>query len=79
VHTSVGIEAHKRERLDRTFGRRFELERRIRVTDRLHLRPDVGAALYRMGGPWARHDVTPRPLETVTVAVELSIYRPRSL
>ena len=62
VHTSVGIDAHKRERLNRTFGQRFELERRIRVTDRVHLRADAGAALYRMG-PWARHDVTPRPLE----------------
>jgi 23S rRNA (guanine745-N1)-methyltransferase len=78
VHTSVGIDAHKRERLDRTLGQRFELERRIRVTDRVHLRADAAAALYRMG-PWARHDVTPRPLETVTVAVELSIYRPRLL
>jgi 23S rRNA (guanine745-N1)-methyltransferase len=77
VHTSVGIDAHKRERLNRTLGHRFELQRRIRVTDRVHLRADTGAALYRMG-PWARHDVTPRPLETVTVAVELSIYRPRS-
>ena len=75
VHTSVGIDAHKRERLNRTFGHRFELERRIRVTDRVHLCADVGAALYRMG-PWARHEVTPRPLEAVTVAVELSIYRP---
>lgn len=78
VHTSVGIDAHKRERLDRSFGHRFELERRIRITDRVHLSADAGAALYRMG-PWARHDVTPRPLETVTVAVELSIYRPRLL
>jgi 23S rRNA (guanine745-N1)-methyltransferase len=76
VHSPVGIDARKRERLNRTFGHRFQLERRIRVTDRVHLRPDVGAALYRMG-PWARHDVTPRPLEAVTVAVELSVYRPR--
>jgi 23S rRNA (guanine745-N1)-methyltransferase len=76
AHTPVRIDAHKRERLDRTFGHRFELERRIRVTDRVHLRTDVGAALYRMG-PWARHDVTPRPLDTVTVAVELSVFRPR--
>ena len=78
VHTSVGIDPHKPERLNRTFGQRFELERRIRVTDCVHLRADAGAALYRMG-PWARHDVTPRPLESVTVAVELSIYRPRLL
>jgi 23S rRNA (guanine745-N1)-methyltransferase len=78
VHTSVGIDAHKRERLDRTFGRCFELERRRRVTDRVHLRADAGAALYRMG-PWARHEVTPRPLDNVTIAVELSIYRPRLL
>ncbi len=75
AHTSVGIDARKRERLNRAFGRRFELERRIRVSDRVRLRAEVGAALYRMG-PWARHDVTPRPLETVTVAVELSIFRP---
>jgi 23S rRNA (guanine745-N1)-methyltransferase len=76
VHASVGIDAHKRERLDRQLGDRFELERRTRVTDRVHLCADAGAALYRMG-PWARHAVTPRPLETVTVAVELSVYRPR--
>ena len=75
VHTSVGIDAHKRERLDRTFGQRFALEHHTRVTDRVHLSPDAEAALYRMG-PWARHDVTPRPLGTVTVAVELSVYRP---
>ena len=78
AQTSVGVDAHKRERLDRTFGKRFERERRVRVTDRLQLRADVGAALYRMG-PWARHDVTHRPLDSVTVAVELSLYRPRSL
>jgi 23S rRNA (guanine745-N1)-methyltransferase len=77
VHTAVGIDAGKRERLSRKLGQRFELERRIRVTDRLHLHTDAGAALHRMG-PWARHDVTPRPLETVTVAVELSVYRPRA-
>jgi 23S rRNA (guanine745-N1)-methyltransferase len=77
AHTSVSIDARKRERLNRTLGHRFELERRIRITDRVHLHPDVGAALHRMG-PWARHDVTPRALETVTVAVELSVYRPRS-
>ncbi len=76
VHTSVGIDARKRERLDRQFGRRFALERRIRVADRVHLGPDAAAALYRMG-PWARHNLTPRPLDTVTVAVELSVYRPR--
>jgi 23S rRNA (guanine745-N1)-methyltransferase len=76
AHTAVGIDVDKRERLNRTFGHRFELERRIRLTDRVHLHADAGAALYRMG-PWARHDVTPRPLETVTVAVELSVYRPR--
>ena len=75
VHTSVGIDAHKRERLDRTFGQRFALEHRTRVTDRVHLSPEAEAALYRMG-PWARHDVSPRPLGTVTVAVELSVYRP---
>jgi 23S rRNA (guanine745-N1)-methyltransferase len=78
AHAAVGIDAHKRERLDRQLGRRFALERRIRVTDRVHLRGDAGAALYRMG-PWARHDLTPHPLETVTVAVELSVYRPRPL
>jgi 23S rRNA (guanine745-N1)-methyltransferase len=78
AHTSIGIRAHKRERLDRRLGRRFELERRVRVTGRVDLRPDVAAALYRMG-PWARHEVTPRPLEAVTVAVELSVYRPRRL
>jgi 23S rRNA (guanine745-N1)-methyltransferase len=75
-HASIGIDAHKRERLNRKLGPRFELERRIRVTDRVHLPTDVGAALYRMG-PWARHDVTPAPLDAVTVAVELSVYRPR--
>jgi 23S rRNA (guanine745-N1)-methyltransferase len=73
VHTSVGIDGHKRARLNRKFGHGFELERRIRVTDRVHLRADVGAA------PWARHDVTARPLDTVTVVVELSICRPRLL
>ena len=78
VHASIGVDAHKRERLDRRLGRRFELERRIRATDRVHLRPDVAAALYRMG-PWARHDVKLRSLEAVTVAVELSVYRPRRL
>ena len=78
AQTSVGVDARKRERLDRTFGKRFELERRVRVTDRVQLRADAGAALYRMG-PWARHEVTPRPLDSVTVAVELSLYRPRSL
>jgi 23S rRNA (guanine745-N1)-methyltransferase len=78
VHTSVGIDARKHERLNRTFGQRFELERRVPVADRVHLGADAGAALYRMG-PWARHDLTPRPLETVTVAVELSVYRPRLL
>jgi 23S rRNA (guanine745-N1)-methyltransferase len=77
VHTSIGIDARKRERLDRSFGGRFTLERRIRVTDRVPLRPDVGAALYRMG-PWARHAVTSHPLEAVTVAAELAVYRPRS-
>jgi 23S rRNA (guanine745-N1)-methyltransferase len=76
VHTCVGIDAHKGERLNRTFGPRFELERRIPVTDRVQLRTDVGAALYRMG-PWARHAIRPRPLDAVTVAVELSVYRPR--
>ena len=35
AHTSVGIDAHKRERLNRTFAQRFELERRLRVTDRV--------------------------------------------
>jgi hypothetical protein len=39
---------------------------------------DLVAALYRMG-PWARHGVTPRPLEAVSVAVEISVYGPRSL
>ena len=72
----VGIDADKRERLDRRLGRRFALERRIRVTDRVALEPGAGAALYRMG-PWARHAVTPRPLDAVTVAVELSVCRPR--
>jgi 23S rRNA (guanine745-N1)-methyltransferase len=76
VHTSVGIDARKRDRIDRQFARRFALERRVRVTDRVDLCPGAAAALYRMG-PWARHDLTPRPLETVTVAVELSVYRPR--
>jgi 23S rRNA (guanine745-N1)-methyltransferase len=76
AHTRVGVDVHKRERLDRTFAQRFELERRLRVTDRVQLRADAGAALYRMG-PWARHDVTLRPLDSVTVAVELSLYRPR--
>jgi 23S rRNA (guanine745-N1)-methyltransferase len=76
IHTSVGIDAHKHERLNRQLRRHFALEQRLRVTDRVHLREDAGAALYRMG-PWARHDVTPRPLETVTVAVELSVYAPR--
>jgi hypothetical protein len=42
----------------------------------VQLRVDVAAALYRMG-PCARHHVTPRPLDTVTIAVELSVYRPR--
>jgi SAM-dependent methyltransferase len=75
AHTSIGIAAGKRERLDRTFGDRFALERRIRVSDRVPLRADVGAELYRMG-PWARHQLTPRALDSVTVAVELSVYRP---
>jgi 23S rRNA (guanine745-N1)-methyltransferase len=75
--TAIGVDPHKRERLARRLGRRFELERRTRVSDRVRPRADVAAALYRMG-PWARHDVTPRPLETVTVAVELSVYRPVS-
>jgi 23S rRNA (guanine745-N1)-methyltransferase len=78
VHTAIGIDAHKRERLDRQFAHPFTLERRIRVSDRVRLRTDVSAALYRMG-PWARHDVTPRALDEVTVAVELSVYRPRCL
>jgi 23S rRNA (guanine745-N1)-methyltransferase len=76
VHAPVGIDAHKRERLDEKLGHRFELEARIRVTDRVHLPSDVAAALYRMG-PWARHHVAPRPLDAVTIAVELSVYRPR--
>ena len=75
VHTSVAIDARKRERLNRTFGHDFELERRTHVTERVRLGTDTGAALYRMG-PWARHDINPRPLTTVTVAVELSVYRP---
>jgi 23S rRNA (guanine745-N1)-methyltransferase len=75
VHTAVGIDAHKRERLSRKLGDRFALEHRVRVTERVHVGADVGAALYRMG-PWARHDITRRRLETVTVAVELSVYRP---
>jgi 23S rRNA (guanine745-N1)-methyltransferase len=77
AHTDIGIDAHKPERLTRTLGRRIALERRIRVTDRVQGDADVGAALYRMG-PWARHDVTPYALDAVTVAVELSVYRPRS-
>jgi hypothetical protein len=63
TRTSVGIAAHK-------------LERRFRVADPVHLGADAAAALSRMG-PWVRHDVTPGPLETATVAVELSVYRPR--
>ena len=78
VQTSIAMDAHKRERLDRSLAERFELEHRISVTDRVHLDDETGAALYRMG-PWARHDVTPRPLDSVTVAVELSVYRPRPL
>jgi 23S rRNA (guanine745-N1)-methyltransferase len=76
AHIAVTIEADKRGRLDRQLEHRFELERRLHVADRVHLGTDAGAALYRMG-PWARHSVAPRPLETATVAVELSIYRPR--
>ena len=76
AQTSVAIDADKRERLNRSLAHHFELERRHRVTDRVHLRGDAAAALYRMG-PWARHDVTPRPLDSVTVSVELSLYRPR--
>jgi 23S rRNA (guanine745-N1)-methyltransferase len=78
AHTSVGIDARKRERLNRAFAQRFMLERRLCVTERVHLPANAGAALYRMG-PWARHDVTPRPLDSVTVAAELSLYRPRLL
>ena len=77
AQTAVAIDPHKRRRLNRSLAQRFELERRLRVTDRVHLDADAGAALYRMG-PWARHDVTPRRLESVTVAVELSLYRSRS-
>lgn len=77
VHTSIGIDADKRERVNRKLGRRFALERRIHVTDRVRVSTDVGAALYRMG-PWARHAVSSRPLDAVTVAVELSVYRPRT-
>jgi 23S rRNA (guanine745-N1)-methyltransferase len=75
THAAIGIDAHKRQRLTRQLGRHFALERRIRVANRVHLRTDARAALYRMG-PWARHEVTPCPLETVTVAVELSVHRP---
>lgn len=75
-HASVSIEADKRERLDRDFGQHFELARRIPITNRVEIASDVAAALWRMG-PWARHALNPQPLETVTIAVELSVYRPR--
>jgi 23S rRNA (guanine745-N1)-methyltransferase len=78
ARTAIGIDARKRERLDRKLGRHFELDRHIRVTHRVDVHADAGAALYRMG-PWARHHAWPCPLETVTVAVDLSVYRPRSL
>lgn len=78
AHTSIGIPGGKRERLDRTLAGGFTLERRTRVTDCVRLSTDAGAALYRMG-PWARHALTPRPLEAVTIAVELSVYRRRGL
>jgi 23S rRNA (guanine745-N1)-methyltransferase len=75
VHTSVGIDAHKRERLKPNVRPAF----RARAPPPRHRSSaptaNAGAALYRMG-PWARHDVTPRPLDSVTVAAELSLYRP---
>jgi 23S rRNA (guanine745-N1)-methyltransferase len=75
LRASIGIDPRKHERLERELGPHFELERRVHVTDRVPLCTDARAALYRMG-PWARHEITPGPLDAVTVAVELSVYRP---
>jgi 23S rRNA (guanine745-N1)-methyltransferase len=78
VRACVDIDAQKCERLRRQLGCHFELERSVRISDRVPLDADLAGALYRMG-PWARHDVTPQPVEAVSVAVDLSVYRPRSL
>jgi 23S rRNA (guanine745-N1)-methyltransferase len=72
----IRVDPHKSERLARQLGDLFEVERSRLISDRVSLEADAAAALTAMG-PWARHDMRSRPLEAVTVAVQLTVHRPR--
>jgi 23S rRNA (guanine745-N1)-methyltransferase len=73
----IRIDPHKSERLARQLGERFAVERTELIRERVALDADAAAALAAMG-PWARHDLRSRPLDEVTLAVQLTVYRPRA-
>lgn len=73
----IGVDPNKPERLVQQLGERFEVEGEQVVEDSVVLTADTAAALVAMG-PWARHEVSVRPLDSVTVAVRLTVLRPRA-